>query len=71
MELPLKSVQEIKIRIAVATASLAKLKIIWREKNISMKTRIGLLRALVTSVFLYGCKTYTLNAEMDVSMLSK
>ena len=60
-----RSVQEIKIRIAVATASLAKLKVIWRDKNISMKTRMGLLRALITSVFLYGCETWTLNAEME------
>ena len=60
-----KSVQEIKIRIAIATSSLAKLKPIWRDKNISMKTRMSLLRALVTSVFLYGCETWTLNAEME------
>ena len=60
-----KSVQEIKIRIAVATSSLPKLKPIWRDKNISMRTRMGLLRALVTSVFLYGCETWTLNAEME------
>ena len=38
-----RSVQEIKIRIAVATSSLSKLKIIWRDKNISMKTRMSLL----------------------------
>ena len=30
-----------------------------------MKTRMSLLRALVTSVFLYGCETWTLNAEME------
>ena len=59
------SVQEIKIRTAVATASFSKLKVIWRDKNISMKTRMGLLRALITSVFLYGCETWTLNAEME------
>ena len=60
-----RSVQEIKIRIAIATSSLAKLKPIWRSKNISMKTRMNLLRALVNSVFLYGCETWTLNAEME------
>ena len=60
-----RSVQEIKIRIAVATASLAKLKVIWRDKSISMKTRMGLLRALITSIFLYGCETWTLNPEME------
>ena len=30
-----------------------------------MKTRMSLLRALVASVFLYGCETWTLNAEME------
>ena len=60
-----RSVQEKKIRIAVATASLAKLKVIWRAKSISMKTRMGLLRALITSVFLYGCETWTPNVEME------
>ena len=59
-----RSVQEIKIRIAVTTSSFAKLKMIWMDKNISMKTRMSLLRALFTSVFLYGCETWTVNAEM-------
>ena len=31
----------------------------------SMKTRIRLFRALVVSVFLYGCETWTSNAEME------
>ena len=31
----------------------------------SVKTRNSLLRALVTSVFLYGCETWTLNEEME------
>ncbi|XP_072047114.1 uncharacterized protein [Amphiura filiformis] len=59
-----RSVQEINVRIAISTSSLAKLKPIhvWRDKNISMKTRMGLLRALFTSAFLYGCDTWTLNA---------
>ena len=45
-----KSVQEIKIRIAVAASSLADLKPIWREKNISIASRMSLLRVLVVSV---------------------
>ena len=60
-----RSVHEIKIRIAVTTWSLSKLKTIWRDKNISMRTRMSLLRALVTSVFLYGCETWMLNAEWE------
>ena len=57
-------VQEIKISIAVATSSLSKHKTIWRDKHISMKTRMNLLLALVTSVFLFGCETWTLNAKI-------
>ena len=34
-------------------------------ETISIKTRMSLLRALVTLVFLYGCATWTLNAEME------
>ena len=60
-----RSVLEIKIRIAVATSLLSKLKTIWRDKNTSMKTRMSLLQALVISVFLYGCETWTLNVEME------
>ena len=34
-----RSVQEIKIRIAVATSSFSKLKTIWRDKNMSVKKK--------------------------------
>ena len=57
--------KKLTIRIAVATSSFSKLKTIWRDKNISIKTRMSLIQALVTSFFLYGCKTWTLNAEME------
>ena len=46
------------MKIGKDTTSLAKLKVIWTDKNISMKTRMGLLRALITSIFLYGCETW-------------
>ena len=44
---------EIVNRIAQATAALAKLQIIWKDKNIAFGSKIRLMRALVTSIFLY------------------
>ena len=60
-----RATAEIKIRIATATSTLARLKPIWRNKNISMTSRMHLLRALITSIFLYGCETWTVTAEME------
>ena len=44
----------------VATTSLAQP--IWRDKNISVEVRMNLL---ITTVFLYGCESYTFDAEME------
>ena len=41
------SVKEIKVRIAKATSSLSRLKQIWRDKTISMSTKLRLRRSLV------------------------
>ena len=43
---------EILSRIAQATAALAKLKTIWRDRNISLASKIRLMRTGVISVFL-------------------
>jgi len=59
------SIQEIKVRIAKATAALSKLKTIWRDTNITMASKIRLLRALVLSILLYGAESWTLNAEIE------
>ena len=56
---------EILARSAQATAALAKLKPIWRDKNISLHHKIKLLRALVLSIFLYACESWTLTAELE------
>ena len=46
---------EILSRIAQTTAALSRLKIIWRDKNIS----------LILSTFLYACESWTLTAEIE------
>ena len=47
---------EILLRIAQATAALAKLKPIWRDNNISLGLKVKLMRSLVISIFLYVCE---------------
>lgn len=56
---------EILSRIAQATAALAKLKTIWRDRNISLASKIRLMRTLVISVFLYACESWTLTSELQ------
>ena len=56
---------EILSRAAQTTAAMSKLRPIWRDKNICLKTKIRLLRALVISIFLYSCEAWTLTAELQ------
>ena len=51
-------------RIAQATAALTKLKPIWRD-NISLGSKVKLMRSLVISIFLYACESWTLTAELE------
>ena len=48
---------EVLSRIAKATAALTKLKPIWRDNNISLGSRVKLMRSLVVSIFLYACES--------------
>ena len=52
-------------RIAQATAALTKLKPIWRDNNISLGSKVKLMRSLVISIFLYACESWTLTAELE------
>ena len=47
---------EILSRIAQTTAALTKLKPVLNDRNISLSSKIRLMRPLVTSIFLYACK---------------
>ena len=51
------SKKEVICRIAQATAALTKLSTIWKDKEISLSTKIRLMRSLVTSIFLYACES--------------
>ena len=57
--------REVLTRIAQATAVLTKLKAVWKDRKITSKHRIQILRSIVTSTFLYACETWTLTAELE------
>ena len=48
---------EVLARIAQATAALTKLKPIWRDNNISIGSKLKLMRSLVISIFPYACES--------------
>ena len=56
---------EVLPRNAQATAALTKLKPIWRDNNISLGSKMKLMRSLAISIFLYACESWTLTAELE------
>ena len=56
---------EVLARAAQTAATLAKLKPIWKDKNICLQSKLKLLHALVLSIFLYACESWTLTAELQ------
>ena len=52
-------------RIAQVTPALTKLKPIWRDNNISLGSKVKLMRSLVISIFLYSCESWSLTAELE------
>ena len=55
---------EVLSRIEQATAALTKLKPTRRDNNISLGSKVKLMRSLVISIFLYTCESWTLTAEL-------
>ena len=56
---------EVLSRIAQTTAALSRLKIIWGDKNISLASKVKLMRKLILSTFFYACESWTLTAELE------
>ena len=56
---------EILSRIAQTTTALARLKIIWRDINNSLASKIKLMRSVTLSTFLYAFESWTLTAELE------
>ena len=46
------------------TAALTRLKPVWND-NISLSSKIRLMRSLVTSIFLYACESWTITVELQ------
>ena len=57
------SKHEVLSRIWRTTTALARLKIIWNDKHISLNSKIRLMRFLVVSVLLYAYETWTLRSD--------
>ncbi|PIK57015.1 endonuclease-reverse transcriptase [Apostichopus japonicus] len=56
---------EILSRIAQTTSAVTKLKLIWKDRNITLRSMIRLMRSLVTSIFLCACESWTLTADIE------
>ena len=56
---------EVFSRTAQATATLTKLKPIWIDNNLSLGSKVKLMRSLVIFIFLYACESWTLTAELE------
>ena len=56
---------EILSRIAQTTTALSRLNIIWSDKDISLASKVKLMRTLILSTFLYACESWTLAAELE------
>ena len=56
---------EIFSRIAPITAALSRLKIIWKDKNISLASKVKLMQTIILSTFLYACESWTSTAEIE------
>ena len=55
--------KDILARIAQAMAAMSKLDEIWKCNRLSFKTKLRLYRTLVIPILLYGCESWTLNAD--------
>ena len=56
---------EILSRTAQTTAALTRLKPVWNDRSISLRSMIRLMRSLVTSIFLYACESWAVTAEFQ------
>ena len=59
------SMPKILSRIAQKTAALTRLKLVWKDRSISLSSKIRLMCSLVTAIFLYVCESWTLTAELQ------
>ena len=58
-------VKETRIRLAQADSAVTRLAILWKNKAISLPTKIRLYKSLALSILLYGCESWTLTADQE------
>ena len=52
-------------RIAQCTTTMTRLKQIWNDKNITLRSKVRLMRTLIISILLYACETWALTIELQ------
>ena len=57
--------QYIHLQIAIALSAMSRLSKMWKSQRIPIATKIRFYKALVTSIALYGCESWTLSAETE------
>ena len=57
---------EILSRVAQTTAALTKLESVWNDRNISLSSKIRMIRSIVTYLFLYASDSWTVTAELQI-----
>ena len=55
---------EVLSRTAQVASTLSRLNIIWRAKNISLASKVNLVRTLILCTFFFACDSWTLTAEL-------
>ena len=53
------------VSMIALTAALTRLKPVWKDRSISLSSKIRLKRSLFIFIFLYACESWTLTAELQ------
>ena len=56
---------EILSRIAQCTTTMTRLRPIWNDQNITLRSKVRLMRTLIISILLYAYQTWTLTIELQ------
>ena len=56
---------EILSRIAQCTTTMTRLKPMWNDQSITLRSKVRIMRTLIISILLYACETWTLTIELQ------
>ncbi len=60
-----KCTKELRIRLSMAHSALNRLGTVWKSSGFPFPVKLRLLRAIVCSVRLYGCESWTFTEEVN------